>query len=390
MDVEAIRDSPIGTLVPISGTDRGGRPYAHVAYLPDPLPGSVELTPQAWLRLIEAEAALARLDEAAMLIPDPRLLIRPSLRREAQSTSALEGTYAPFEDVLESDVDAAAPSPEVREVLNFVDAATAGFAWIAEGRGFSLTLLGELQRLLVRDTPSEQSDAGGLRDRQVVIGPHPAAPITASRYVPPPPGPQLRDGVEHWSRWVNDPPAALPRVARAALAHYQFESLHPFSDGNGRIGRLVIVLQLLRDGAIRQPMLVVSPWFEAHRSDYQDGMLRLSQRGDWSAWVEFFATGIATSATSTRERIAELLAYAATAQKTVRDAGGRGVAERLAAELIGTPILTASHVAREHEITHQAAINALRRLTDLGLLRERRRGGRISFISDGVIALLSH
>ena len=113
MDVEAIRDSPIGTLVPISGTDRGGRPYAHVAYLPDPLPASVDLTPQAWLRLVEAEAALARLDEAAMLIPEPRLLIRPSLRREAQSTSALEGTYAPFEDVLESDVHAAAPSPDI-------------------------------------------------------------------------------------------------------------------------------------------------------------------------------------------------------------------------------------------------------------------------------------
>ncbi len=388
MDVDAIRDSPIGQLVPISGTDRTGTPYEHVAFLPDPLPATVELTAQAWLLVVEAEAALARLDEAAARVPEPRLLIRPSLRREAQSTSALEGTFVPFEDVLASDLDDAPTTPEIREVLSYVDAATAGFAWIGEGRGFSLTMLGELQRLLVQGTPSEHGDAGRLRDRQVAIGPGPTARLEDCRFVPAPPGPQLRDGVEAWTRWANDSPPELPRVARAALAHYQFETLHPFSDGNGRIGRLLIVLQLLRDRSLRHPVLVVSPWFEQRRSAYQDALLRLSQTGDWSAWVGFFATGIAASADTTRSRIGKLVDYAAQAQRTVRDAGGRGVAERLAAELIGTPILTATRVARDHAITHQAAINALRRLSDLGLLRERRHHGRSSFTCDDVISIL--
>lgn len=388
MDVDAIRESPVGRLVPITGTDpRDGAHYDHWAFLPDPLPDVVDLSPTSWMRVVEAESALARLDEAATLIPEPRLLIRPSLRREAQSTSALEGTYAPFDAILESDIDGPS-TPEIHEVLNFVEAATAGFDWMAQDRPFSIALLGDLQRLLVRDTASEQSDAGGLRDRQVMIGPS-RTRIADSRYVPPPPGQVLRDGVEDWVRWVTAPPDHLPRVVRAALAHYQFETLHPFSDGNGRIGRLLIVLQLLRDRSLHQPILVVSPWFEARRRAYQDELLKLSQTGDWSTWVEFFATGITAAADTTRQRISELLAFSTAAQTTVRSAGRRGVAERLAAELIGTPILTASRAAHDHDITHQAAMNALRTLVELDLLHERNRRGRATFVSNDVIAILS-
>jgi Fic family protein len=212
--------------------------------------------------------------------------------------------------------------------------------------------------------------------------------VPEARFVPPPDGDELRAGFEQWIEWVGDPPAELSPVVRGALAHYQFETLHPFSDGNGRIGRLLIVLQFMRDGVLREPILVVSPWFEARRREYQDGLLNLSRTGDWDAWVRFFATGVAASADDTRDRIEGLLAWRDETLRTVREAGVSGVAERVAGELIGAPLLTAPRVAQAHDVSHQGAMNALRRLADVGLLREGQRRGRRTFFADRVIQLL--
>jgi Fic family protein len=388
MDIDAIKDSPIGRLEPISGFDpRTGREYEHWAFVPDPLPQTATLAPATWTRVASAEAALGRLDEASQQIPEPALLRRPALRREAQSTSALEGTFAPFEDVLEPDLeDRDQLSLEVHEILNYVVAAEEGFHWVEE-RPLTSGLVGQLQRVLVRGTPDEHSDAGGVRDRQVVVGPR-EAPVPEARFVPPPPGDGLRAGFEEWVRWVGSPSAEFSPVVRGALAHYQFETLHPFSDGNGRIGRLLIVLQVMRDGVLREPILVVSPWFEARRREYQDGLLDLSRTGDWDTWVRFFATGVAAAADDTRERIEALLAWRDEALRIVREAGVSGVAERVAGELIGAPLLTASRVSQTHEVTHQGGMNALRRLAALGLLREGERRGRRTFFADRAIQLL--
>ena len=389
MDLEALRASPIGRLVPITGTDgRTAQHYEYFAYLADPLPEAVDLSPATWAAVVRAEAALARLDEAARQIPDPALLRRPALRREAQSTSALEGTFAPLIDVLERDVaDRAQLSLEVREILNYVVAAEEAFAWVAD-RPLTSGFMGNLQRILVEGTPGQQSDAGGLRDRQVLIGAR-DAPIEEARFVPAPFGDQLRAGFERWVDWVNASDRDLPAVVQAALAHYQFETLHPFSDGNGRIGRLTIVLQLMRQRILKHPILVVSPWFEARRTEYQDGLLALSKTGDWDAWVGFFATGVGAAASTTHQRIDQLLSWQQAALSQVREAGITGVAERIAGELAGAPILQAGQVASQHGLSHQGAMNALRRLAELGLVAERVRNGRITFHADAVIQLLS-
>ena len=389
MDIELVRGSPIGTVVPISGFDqRTGDEYTHWAYVPDPLPATLDLTAATWTTVARAEAALARLDEAARQLPEPSLLRRPSLRREAQSTSALEGTFAPLEDVLVPEVDERETLPaEVRENLNYVVAAEEGFRWVAD-RPLTRGLLGNLQRLLVHGTAGEHSDAGGLRDRQVVIG-APGSRVVDARFVPPPPGDQLDAGVDQWLAWVGTPPEDLSPVVRAALAHYQFETLHPFSDGNGRIGRLLIVLQLMRDSVLQEPILVVSPWFEARRAAYQDGLLALTVSGEWDAWVSFFASGVAAGAESTRQSIEDLLAWRDEAIATVRRARSSGVPERLAGELIGAPVLMAGQVAARHGITHQGAMNALRRLSFLGLLEETERRGRRVFVATAVIRILT-
>jgi Fic family protein len=388
VDIEALKASPIGELIPISGTDgRSGQHYSYWAYLAAPLPESVELSSGTWSAVARAEASLARLDEAARQVPQPALLRRPALRREAQSTSALEGTFAPLEDILESEVEERAElSLELREILNYVIAAEEAFSWIRE-RPLTTNLIENLQRLLVQGTPGEYSDAGRIRDRQVFIGPK-NAPIEEARFVPAPFGDQLRAGVEAWISWVDEP-RSMPPVVQAGLAHYQFETLHPFSDGNGRIGRLLIVLQLMRLEVLRHPILVVSPWFEARRSEYQAGLLALSQTGDWDAWIRFFATGVGAAASTTHDRISDLLSWQEDALARVRAARVSGVAERVAGELIGTPILRASQVAERHGVTHQAGMNALRRLAELGIVAERLRNGRVSFTAKRVVELLS-
>ncbi|MGD9695473.1 MAG: Fic family protein [Thermoleophilia bacterium] len=388
MDVALLRGSPLGELVPISGTDgRTGRDYDHFAFLPHPLPREVELPAATWTAVARAEADLARLDQAARQVPEPALLRQPALRREAQSTSALEGTFAPIETVLESDLERRGQlRMDVREILNYVAAAEEGFSWVAE-RPITLGLIRTLQRTLVEGTDSEHDDAGGLRSRQVFIGPR-HAPLETARFVPPPPGDRLSAGMDAWIEWVDDPPRDMPAVLQAALAHYQFETLHPFSDGNGRIGRLLIVLQLIRRSVLTHPILVVSPWFEVRRDQYQDALLALSRTGRWSDWVEFFATGIAASARSTHERVDTLLTWRDDAIARVRAAGVSGLAERIAANLIGAPILTPGQAARANGVTAQGARNALRRLAELGIVTESNRNGRLVFHSDEVVDLI--
>jgi Fic family protein len=389
VDLDALRESPIGQLVPISGPDgRTGEHYEYFAYLATPLPRSIELSSATWTVVAQAEATLARLDQAARQVPEPALLRRPALRREAQSTSALEGTFAPFEVILESEIeDRAQLSMDLREILNYVVAAEEAFSWIQE-RPLTSGMVEGLQRILVQGTPGQYSDAGRIRDRHVFIGPK-DAPIEEARFVPAPFGDQLRAGFEDWVAWVNDPPADMPSVLQAALAHYQFETLHPFSDGNGRIGRLLIVLQLMRQHVLSHPILVVSPWFETRRLEYQDALLALSQTGRWDDWVRFFATGVGAAATTTHERVEALISWQEEALTLVRQAGVSGVAERVAGELIGAPILTAGQVAKRHNVSHQGGMYALRRLADLGIVVEQLRNGRVTFTARRVVQLLS-
>jgi Fic family protein len=391
MDLERLNASPIGRLVPILGPDPATREIVEGhAFLPAPLPREITLSTTTWTAVNTATAALARLDGAARLIPSPALLRRPALRREAQSTSALEGTYAPFADVLAADRDDLQNmSAELREVLNFETMAELAFSW-PEGRPLTLGMLGELQRVLVKGTAGELSDAGGLRDRIVVIG-APGRGFDDARFVPPPPGDQLRAELEDLLRWIEQPPN-VPTVVQAAMVHYQFETLHPYSDGNGRLGRLLVIVQLLRGALIREPLLVVSPWFEERRDRYQDALLALSFDGDWDRWIAFFADGVAASAAESQRKVERLVGLQADLRSAVQAAGKRGTAERLAADLVGLPYLTRSDVARRYGLSGQGAFNAISTLLDLGILdvssMTTRRGAQM-YVAPQVVEVVS-
>lgn len=392
MDLNAFSSSASGVLVRISGTDpRTGRHYEHAAFLPAPLPElSPQLTTETWEAVSQASLALGRLDEAGHRIPNPMLLRRPSIRREAVATSALEGTYAPFEEVLEADVqeeEEAQPfSPALQEVLNYVRVADLALEWIPH-RPISVSMLCQLQSLLVQGTPGDTPAAGRVRDIQVIVGPE-GTPVEDARFVPPPPGDQLVAGFQEWESWLREDHSIDPVVA-VALAHYQFEALHPFNDGNGRIGRLGVVLQLIRAGVLHEGLLTISPWLEQRRREYQDHLLRVSQTGEFDPWIRFLAQGLKARAEAATAQIQRLLDFRNEMEELARTTPLRGVAGQIAVDLIGRPVVTATSASRNYDVSYQAANTAISRLAEAGILREAtgRRYARI-FVSDRVRAMI--
>lgn len=370
-----LRGSPVGSVVPISGYDaRFGESYEAEAFIPADLPDRVDLPSSVWMVVSEANAELGRLDAAARLVPNPHLLTRIATRREAIGTSALEGTYAELTElfaaeVLPLDEQETDLAPNVREVVNYARAADAAYGWISE-RPITLGMLASLQAEIVRGTESDGPEAGSIRDSQVFIGAKHRR-VSEARFIPPPPGDQLRAMCERWISWLTapEPVSQIQLLARVAMAHYQFETLHPFTDGNGRVGRLVAVLQLLREGALRSPVLSVSPWLKDRADEYRDHLLAVSTTGDWGPWIEFFARAVAAESRSGHERIMRLLALREELGDVVRSALPRArLALEIADDLIAYPILSVSDAHRRYGRTNQANRNAIGALVDLGLL----------------------
>jgi Fic family protein len=313
--------------------------------------------------------------------------VRPTIRREAVSTSALEGTYAALTDVLEADfLDEGDLSSSVAEVRNFVRAAESALRWI-EDRPITLGMLEHVQRILVRGTRADNADAGRIRTNQVLIGVD-RRRVAEARFIPSPPGDLLRDGAEAWQAWIQDD-HDLDAIAAAALAHYQFETLHPFNDGNGRLGRLVALLQLITAGQLQSLLVNLSPWLKEREEQYQAHLFDVSVTGDFDPWVTFFCQALVAHADEAVDRVGQLLALRQDLLDKARKARVRGVGLMLAGDLIGYPMVTARMVKDLYEVSPQAANNAVGRLAGIGILRERtqRSYARI-FSCDSVLAIV--
>ncbi|GAA1680408.1 Fic family protein [Fodinicola feengrottensis] len=369
MDLDRLANSPIGRLVPISGVTPGtGDTWRYHAFVPQPLPVTPALDMAALNSASKAAMEVARLDQAVSQLPNPRILVRPVVRREAASTAALEGTYATFGDVLEADfLEDRQLSSEQREIRNYVNATEKGVE-LLDTYPISVGLVSHLQEILVRGTSSEAYDSGGLRQRQVYIGPR-NRPISEARYVPPPEGMILVEGMSDWEKWVNTA-SDVPLVAKIALAHYQFESLHPFSDGNGRIGRLVALLQLIQEGILRVPILNISSWLEHNRQEYLDSMLEVTMSGSYDKWVAFFSEAVGSQAKAGIAQIDGLLGLKSQMITELRAAGIRGSALEVAENLIGYPVIDVRTAQSMIEKSFEAANNAISRLVEQGILHE--------------------
>jgi Fic family protein len=378
MDEAAFRSSPVGSLVRISGWDpRYDEEYQCSAFVPEPLPDKLNLAAETYLAVTEAAVAVARLDQAALRLPNPMLLARPSIRQEAVSTSALEGTYAALDDVLEADfLERGQLTASVAEVHNYVEAAELAFEWVRD-KPITVGMLEQLQKIIVRGKRGDSYDAGRVRTTQVFIGGG-GGRVADARFVPAPPGDQLRAGLDAWASWLASQDT-FPLVIKMALGHYQFETLHPFNDGNGRLGRLVCVLQLAHRGELRVPVLNLSPWLESRRREYQDHMLAVSSTGDFEPWIRFFSEAVRAQAVRAVSKIDALHEWRDDVLSKMAEADVRGVAIRIAEDLVGYPLITPTLTAERFSVSYQAANTAIRKLMQLGILEERtgRRYGRV-------------
>jgi Fic family protein len=374
--MRSLRESPIGSTIAISGHDhRFDVDYEVDAYLPDPLPAEVELSGSTWRAISDTMAELGRADAAAARVRKPGLLVRVATRLEAVGTSALEGTYANLTEVFAAetspgDEDLEELPSRVREVVNYVRTAELAYSWIRDSpltKGLMSTLQGEL----LRGTDSDGPQSGGVRTTQVFIGPR-DRPITEARFIPAPPGDQLEAAYDQWFDWVRDdmnPPPDLQVLVQAALAHYQFETIHPYHDGNGRVGRLSAVLQLIRSGALSLPILSISPWLEERKDEYRDHLLEVSITGEWEPWIRFFVDAVNAESVRSRLRIDNLLSLQEALSARVRERIPRG---RLAVDIIDGasefPVVTVADIERRLGSSNQAARNAVMRLVDEGFL----------------------
>lgn len=376
MDIDRFEESASGVLVPITGTDPLHGEWEHSAFVPDPLPMVMpNLSSITYLSIANARAALAALDSTAAQLENPTSLRRPTLRREAQSTSALEGTYAPLSDVLTAD-EQNPGDVNLKEILNYVSMADHAYASVQEGRPLTVGGLCELQAILVKGTPHEGMQSGQLRSIQVVIGQRAnvsrdLAPVNASRFVPHPPGDELRARLTELLAWLNvDHTGALDPVAASGMAHYQFETLHPFHDGNGRIGRLLMTVQLMLTQVLREPTLTVSPWFEARRNEYYDRLLAVSTESDWDGWLRFYAQGLEQSAVDTRVRMLQLVQIRQEFHDVVRASALRAAtAFALVDYAVAHPSFTVRGVQRDLNISYGRANGLVDQLVDLEILR---------------------
>jgi Fic family protein len=369
VDVERFNRSPVGRILPISYVDvRLNRTVKHWAFIAKPLPSEPRLSSRTYKALSEAERELGRLDAQVQLLPNPTLLVRPALQREAISTSALEGTYAPLTDVLAADhIDDRRKSAELREIQNYTQAALLGLELI-DSKPICFSVAAQLQQRLVRQTRGDQFDSGRIRERIVAIGEH-SGEIEKARFVPSPPGDELISGISEWEKWLHAEDD-IPFVARLALSHYQFETLHPFSDGNGRIGRLLIALQMVEAGVLHYPVLNLSSWLEPRRPEYIDHLLQVSADGDYDRWVAFFATGVRQQAILSARRVARLTVVQEQLVRRVLEANRKGVIVELARELIGSPLLSVKDVQEKYGVSQPSARQIVLNLEQLGLLRE--------------------
>lgn len=384
MDVEVVGGSPIGRVEPVSVYDRRyDRHFEHFAYIPDPLPDRLHLAPPTWTAAAKAESAMTRLDGAASELPHPLLVVRPIIRREAVSTSALEGTYSPIDELLGAEATKEIERPETREVLNYVDAVETGID-LLERRPVSVNMINQLHAVLLKDVRGDSYRTGVVREHQNWVGAEDCT-ISKSRFVPPP-AEYLSDGLSAWEKWIHRDD--LPVVVRAALGHYQFETLHPYSDGNGRLGRLVVTLQFIEEKVLRGHLVSISPYLEGRRDEYLGQLRRLTATGDFDRWVTFFSTVMETAADNSLTRIRQLEEVRDEAVGRLREDNIKGTAVRIAEDLVGYPALTISDAASRYGVSYQATRAAVDKLVDRGILRSDERAYNRLFFSQKAIGIL--
>lgn len=362
-----------------------------LAFVPDPLPTTLDLGASTVRLLANAENALGRLVGTTGRVVNPYLVGSPLLHREAIVSSRMEGTVTTPEELVLFEVSGTPQDPHYRdtmEVLNYIHAMQHGLNRL-KTLPVCLRLTKEIHRELVRGVRGEGDRPGEFRDRQNWIG-NRGEPIHAARFAPPP-VPEMMAALDEFERYVNRVPADEdpPLLVELALIHYQFEAIHPFLDGNGRIGRLLMPLLLCNRGRMVEPLLYLSSFFERHREKYMDLLLSVSQKGNWLPWVEFFLLGVIESANDAVRQAESLLALRNRYHRQFQAARSSDLLQRLIDELLLRPAITIGQAAKVLNVTPAAASHNISKLVDAGILKEATgRKRNMTFIATEIVAFM--
>lgn len=341
------------------------------AFVPAPLPPCppVEWTPELRGKFDQALLSLGRLDSVSKLLPDTALFLYMYVRKEAVLSSMIEGTQSSLSDLLlyELDQEPGVPLDDVREVSNYVAALDHGLRRLEEGFPLSLRLLREIHGVLLNSGRGSNQTPGEFRRTQNWIGG--TRPGNAA-FVPPP-AEEVLECMSKLELFLHDQPEPTPILLKAALAHVQFETIHPFLDGNGRLGRLLITLLLCEQKVLAKPMLYLSLYFKTHRQHYYHVLDSIRRTGDWEAWLDFFAEAVVVTATQAVETAQQLLALS---HEDIDKISGLGRATastlQIHRAMMEHPITTSGWLAKKTGLATATVNKALGHLEQLGIVKE--------------------
>ena len=348
---------------------------SYQAYLPAPLPPD---PPLAWeteslQQMDQANRALGRLDGISRIWPSSghflNQLLYQYVRKEAVLSSQIEGTQSSLSDLLlyELEETPGVPLDDVQEVSSYVGALTHGLTRLHEGFPLSLRLLREIHGILLAQGRGVDKTPGEFRRSQNWLGD--TRPGNAV-FVPPPPE-RLMDCLDPFEHFLHDEPEPMPSLIKAALAHVQFETIHPFLDGNGRLGRMLITLLLCHDKVLSEPSLYLSLYFKVHRPEYYDHLQRVRIDGDWEGWLRFFLTGVTETATEATDAAQKLWALFDRDRRRIQEQGKiAGTALRVHDLLQQRPIISITAACKALDLTHPAVSKSLRKLEKMNIVRE--------------------
>jgi len=354
MEPDRFQNSPSGKVIQVW---QGNPPYA--AFVPNPLPPEIAFETELVRALSEADRALGELAGLGRMMPNPNLLIQPFIRREAVLSSRIEGTQTDIQNLYAYEIQhlalfgekAEELEADAHEVSNYVRALEYGLKRVKK-LPVSLRLIRELHEHLMKGVRGERARPGYFRDSQNWIG-APGCALADATFVPPPP-PEMNQALDAFEKYLHaDDP--VPPLVRLACVHYQFEAIHPFLDGNGRIGRLLISLLLSEWNLLPQPLLYLSAYFERRRDTYYDSLLAVSERGAWREWVLFFLQGASEQARDALIKAKKLQDLQHTWHQRVTQARSSALLPRLIDHLFSSPIVTIPRVEKLLKVTYHSA-----------------------------------
>ncbi len=359
----------MGALIPIQGQQGLLGEFTHVAFLPSALPESFEDLSSSTYRACSAAAAkMAAFNQSLTHLPRASIFRNQVINQEAHATSAIEGTHTQLVKVIEADEKEILDDRDLREVYNYSQMATFGFAQLHQSRLLSLQFLRELHQILFYGLDGIKNH-GQWRNELVYLGAR-SGLLQSARFIPVPPGDQLLSKLEEFVSWENrHTRSGLDPIIVVAATHYMFETLHPFEDGNGRIGRFILLSQLMETGTLIEPV-AISTWIEQRRSEYTGLLYRVSTNGAWDEYISFIAQALEASATQATFRIQSLLKISAELKEVVTNSGARSNSASLLIDFgIQKPIFTVNQASAGIQIGYAGTNKLISKCLDLNILK---------------------